>query len=76
MQLTELSIGQTATIRAINGGDKAYRQRLLAMGLIPGTTLTLIRIAPLGDPIEIAVRGTHLTLRKHEANILQLEGVA
>ena len=73
MQLSELSVGQKAKITSVSGGDKAYRQRLVAMGLIPGTTLTVTRMAPFGDPVEIAVRGTSLTLRKHEAHILQLE---
>ena len=73
MQLSELSIGQTAKITALVGGDKAYRQRLVAMGLIPGTELTLTRMAPFGDPVEILIRGTRLTLRKHEAHLLQLE---
>jgi ferrous iron transport protein A len=75
MQLSELSIGQTARITSLTGGDKAYRQRLIAMGLIPGTELTLIRMAPFGDPIEIQLRGINLTLRKHEAHVLQLEVV-
>lgn len=73
MQLSELSIGQKARITSLTGGDKSYRQRLIAMGLIPGTELTLTRKAPLGDPVEIQLRGTHLTLRKHEARLLQLE---
>lgn len=76
MQLSELSIGQKARITSLTGGDKAYRQRLVAMGLIPGTELTLTRMAPLGDPVEIQIRGTSLTLRKHEAHLLQLELVA
>jgi ferrous iron transport protein A len=75
MQLSELSIGQKAKITALNGGDKAYRQRLVAMGLIPGTELTLTRMAPFGDPVEIQIRGTRLTLRKHEACLLQLEAL-
>jgi len=49
-----------------------YRQRLIAMGLIPGTEFTVSRMAPLGDPIEILVRGFALSLRKHEASILQI----
>jgi ferrous iron transport protein A len=75
MQLSELSIGQKARITTLTGGSKPYRQRLLAMGFIPGTELTLIRMAPLGDPVEINIRGTSVTLRKHEANLLQLEVV-
>ena len=73
MRVNELKIGQKATILALAGGAKAYRQRLIAMGLIPGTELMLTRIAPLGDPIEIHVRGVALCLRQHEAAILELE---
>ena len=48
---------------------------LIALGLIPGTEFTLVRAAPLGDPIEIEFRGFALSLRKHEANILTIEEV-
>lgn len=75
MQFSELKIGQTAKIIALASGDAAYRQRLIAMGLLPGTLFTVSRIAPFGDPIEILVRGFALSLRKHEANILQIEEV-
>lgn len=50
-----------------------YRSKLLAMGLIPGTSFTVSRIAPLGDPIEIKVRGYALSLRKNEVAILKTE---
>lgn len=75
MQLKELTCGATARIIGLNPGDPIYRQQLLAMGLLPGTKVTIMRIAPLGDPIEITVRGVALSLRKHEADILQLEEV-
>lgn len=75
MQVSELKVGQKARIIALSAGNKAYRQRLIAMGLIPNTEFTLSRKAPLGDPIEILVRGFVLSLRKQEANILQIEEV-
>lgn len=75
MQFSELKIGQTAKIIALSPGDEAYRKRLIAMGLLPGTSFTVSRIAPFGDPIEILVRGFALSLRKHEANILQIEEI-
>lgn len=73
MQVSDLSVGQKAVIITLNQGDKAYRQRLLSMGLLPGTEFTVQRIAPLGDPIEIRVRGFALSLRKAEANILTIK---
>lgn len=73
MQLSELKIGEKARIISYRQGEQTYRQRLLAMGLLPGTMITLSRIAPLGDPIEILARGIALSLRKIEATLLQLE---
>ena len=66
MTLDKLKTGQSAKITA-DGGEGALRNRLLDMGLIPKTTLTLQKIAPLGDPIEIRVRGYELTLRLEDA---------
>ena len=66
MTLDKLKTGQSAKITAV-GGEGALRNRLLDMGLIPKTTLTLQKIAPLGDPIEIRVRGYELTLRREDA---------
>lgn len=66
MTLDKLKTGQSAKITAV-GGEGALRNRLLDMGLIPKTTLTLQKIAPLGDPIEIRVRGYELTLRLEDA---------
>ncbi|MFO1498799.1 MAG: FeoA family protein [Verrucomicrobiota bacterium] len=64
--LSSLSVGQAATVAEIRVPlDK--RARLMEMGLLVGTPVELIRFAPLGDPVEIKVRGYHLTLRKHEA---------
>lgn len=75
MQFRELKVGQVARVVALKSGDKLYRQRLIAMGLLPGTEFTVSRMAPFGDPIEILVRGIALSLRKEEANILQIEPI-
>ena len=64
--LTSLPLGATATVTEIKV-PAAGRSRLMEMGLLVGTAVELIRFAPLGDPVEIKVRGYHLTLRKHEA---------
>ena len=76
MHLSEMRIGDKALIVKIISGEKVYRQQLISMGLIPGTEITLSRIAPLGDPIEINVRGFYLSLRKNEASLLELKEIA
>jgi ferrous iron transport protein A len=75
MTITDLNIGDKGRILSMLLGDKAYRQRLISMGLIPGTEFQITRYAPFGDPIEIAVRGFALSLRGAEAAILQVEKV-
>ena len=64
--LTALGLGTTATVAEINL-PPASRPRLMEMGLLIGTKVELVRFAPMGDPVEIKVRGYNLTLRKHEA---------
>ena len=64
--LTSVSLGATATIAEIKLPPET-RPRLMEMGLLVGTPVELVRFAPLGDPVEIKVRGYNLTLRKHEA---------
>ena len=66
MTLNELKVGQSASIAAV-GGEGALRCRLLDMGLIPRTRVTLQKVAPMGDPIQISVRGYELTLRVEDA---------
>jgi len=73
--LTDLVAGDKVKIIGFHKDQPSYRNKLLAMGLTLGTEFTLIRIAPLGDPIEISVRGFSLILRKNEAKILKLERV-
>lgn len=73
--LDRLAIGQQATIVHV-GGAKASRRRLLDMGLITGETVTLKAVAPLGDPIELIVKGYNLSLRKHEATEILVDAQA
>ena len=65
--LSSLQAGGAATVTEIKVSPE-HRGRLLEMGLLVGTSVELIRFAPLGDPVEIKVRGYHLTLRKQEAD--------
>jgi Fe2+ transport system protein FeoA len=74
MTLEELAIGKKATITAV-GGEGALRCRLLDMGLIPRTEVEVRKVAPMGDPIEIRVRGYELTIRKEDASKIQIAEV-
>lgn len=71
--LGELTPGETGKVVGYSKGMTAYRERLLAMGLTRGTELTVERVAPLGDPVEITVRGFALSLRKDEAATVFVE---
>ena len=72
MTLDELGVGNTATITKV-GGKGALRRHLLDMGLTPGTNVTVERIAPLGDPLGLELRGYALTVRKEDARIIEVE---
>jgi len=71
MTLDSLNTGSTATVRSI-GGARALRLRLMELGLVPGTPVTKVRVAPLGDPIELTVRSGRLSLRRHEARAIEV----
>ena len=75
MKLSELTVGASAVVREFPKTDSAF-VRLREMGLVTGTRVTLVRTAPLGDPIEIKLRGYHLTLRKSEAEHVLVDPVA
>lgn len=75
MKLSELPAGSTAVVREFPKTGTAFI-RLREMGLLTGTRVTLVRTAPLGDPIEIKIRGYHLTLRKSEAEHVLVEPAA
>ena len=72
IKLSQLAIGASAVVREFPKNSPAF-VRLREMGLLVGTRVTLIRTAPLGDPLEIKVRGYHLTLRKTEADHVLVE---
>ena len=74
--LGDMAVGETGKVVGFKKGDKNYRQKLLAMGLTPGTQFSVTRYAPMGDPVEILVRGFCLSLRKEEAATLLVEKVA
>ncbi|MBN2126517.1 MAG: ferrous iron transport protein A [Deltaproteobacteria bacterium] len=74
MTLRDMAVGDSGTVSGYLKGASAYRQKLLAMGLTKGTRITVERIAPMGDPVEIQVRGFALSLRKDEASALLVEG--
>ena len=75
MTLNELKTGSSGIITSV-GGDGPLRCRLLDMGLIPHTRVTLQKVAPMGDPIEIRVRGYELTLRVEEAQKIEVKEAA
>jgi ferrous iron transport protein A len=72
MKLSDLAVGASAVVREFPKTGPAFI-RLREMGLLAGTRVTLIRTAPMGDPIEIKLRGYHLTLRKSEADHVLVE---
>lgn len=72
MKFSDLTVGQKARVTALNQGDRVYRQRLISMGVVPGTEFVVTRVAPLGDPVEIFIRGFALSLRKHEAEMINI----
>ncbi len=72
IKLSELAVGASAVVRTYPKSAAAFL-RLREMGVLPGTSVTLVRTAPMGDPIEIKVRGYHLTLRKSEADHVVVE---
>lgn len=71
--LNMLTTGDSGRIIGFDPTGRVYRKKLLAMGLTPGTEFSVTRFAPLGDPIEIKIRGFSLSLRKNEASVLLIE---
>ena len=74
MTINDLKIGQSGIITTV-GGEGALRNRFLDMGLIPHTRVTLQKVAPMGDPMEIRVRGYELTLRREDARQIEIREV-
>lgn len=72
MTLADLEPAERATLVAI-GGARAFRRRLMELGFVPGTAVTLRKIAPLGDPLEFCVRRGSVSIRRHEAQAVTVE---
>ncbi|MDY6352805.1 MAG: ferrous iron transport protein A [Lachnospiraceae bacterium] len=70
--LRDVRVGETARVRSIHGAG-ALKRRIMDMGITKGTEIYVRRIAPLGDPVEVTVRGFELSLRKDDADILEME---
>jgi ferrous iron transport protein A len=73
LKLSTMQPEEKAVITGYQEGRNEYRRKLLSFGLTQGTEITMKKTAPLGDPVEIMVRGYSLSLRKAEAEILKLE---
>ena len=74
MTLRELGVGKSAVIRQV-GGDGALRQHFLDMGMVPGAEVTVVKLAPMGDPMELQIHGYELTLRLSEAEQIAVEPI-
>lgn len=70
--LDNTKVGQTVEVVKVHGEGSSLRRRLLDIGITPKTQVTLVRCAPLGDPIELNVRGYALTLRKADAQLVEV----
>ena len=71
MLLSEIQTGHVVQIVGI-AGQSSFRRRLMELGLVPGTRVELVRVAPLGDPVELLVRGASLSIRKAEASVIEV----
>jgi len=72
--LARLAPGDRAVVRGIQA-EKEFAMRLMELGLTPGTVVALIRRAPLGDPLELAVRGAHFSIRRSEAERIHVDAL-
>lgn len=74
MTLKELQIGKSAVIKSV-GSHGALRQHFLDMGMIPGVEITVVKLAPMGDPMEVQIHGYELTLRLEEADQIEIDPI-
>ncbi|GAB7220652.1 FeoA family protein [Vibrio comitans] len=73
MKLAELKIGQEATISSLKQLDGSTRKKLMVMGILPNTPVTLVRKAPMGDPLQVRVRDVSVAIRKSTAEQISVE---
>ncbi len=71
MSLAEIGIGKVVTVTRV-GGERSFRRRLMELGLVPGTRVQVMGVAPLGDPLELLVRGCSLSIRRAEAGSIEV----
>ena len=72
MTLGEAKVGSTVTVTKIEG-DGAYKRRIMDMGITKGSEIYIRKVAPIGDPVEITVRGYELSVRKNDAQCVQVK---
>ena len=75
MNLDNLKVGQVAKVEKINTQDKVLRRRIMDMGITRGVLITVLKIAPLGDPVAISLRGYTLSIRKSDLSMIEGEVV-
>lgn len=72
MTLAEADLHTPVVVRKV-GGERAFRRRLMELGLVPGTEVRVEKVAPLGDPMELLARGSRLSIRRAEARVVDVE---
>jgi len=72
LPLSQVDLHSPVAVRQV-GGTREFRRRLMELGLVPGTEVVITKVAPLGDPMEIAVRGSRLSIRYQEASALMVD---
>ncbi|MGN0918570.1 MAG: ferrous iron transport protein A [Oxalobacter sp.] len=70
--LKDVAVGETAVVKRLHG-EGATRRRMMDMGIIKGTAVTVVKVAPLGDPIEVSVRNYDLSFRSTDAEMIEVE---
>lgn len=73
--LADLKLGDVVSVEHV-GGERAFRRRLMELGLVPGTRVELVAVAPLGDPLELLVRGSSLSIRRADASAVRVRSEA
>ncbi|UYM15744.1 FeoA family protein [Endozoicomonas euniceicola] len=73
--LGELQVGDSGRVKAFRNAGAVYRRKLLAMGLTPGVQFTVCRVAPMGDPIQLQIRGFQLSIRRDEAAVVEVSRI-
>ncbi len=71
LPLSQIALNSPVAVQQV-GGARPFRRRLMELGLVPGTEVTITKVAPMGDPLEISVRGSRLSIRQEEARALMV----